>query len=99
MATPATKAAYALSVQGEDFQNAFTTAVTDFNSPKVDSMDIAGYTGKVGETIVVKIFDTFKVTNVAITITQADGTVLESGAATLVKGSVNRSYVTTKLLP
>lgn len=99
LADPATKAAYALSVQGEDFQNAFTAAVTDYlNSPKVDSLDVSGYTGKVGESLIAKVYDTFKVTNVVITITQADGTILESGAATLEKGSVNWSYVTTKAL-
>jgi hypothetical protein len=94
---PATKAAYAKSVEGIEFQNAFTAAVADYlNSPKVDNVDHSDYSGKVGETIIVKVFDAFKVADVRVTISLANNTVVETSLATQVVGSSDWKYVTTK---
>jgi hypothetical protein len=93
----ATKAAYALQAKEKDFMNAFTAAVTDFmKSPKVDSIDNAAYSGKVGESIILKVSDDFKVADVKVTITLPTSVVVETGAATLVAGTADWKYVTTK---
>jgi hypothetical protein len=94
---PATKAAYKLKVEGQEFQNAFTAAVKDYlSSPKVDSIDNAGYSGKIGESLILKVSDDFKVADVKVTITLPTAVVLETGTAALVAGSADWKYVVTK---
>lgn len=94
---PATKTAYAQSVEGKDFMNAFTAAVADYmQAPKVDAIDSSGYSGMVGETIIAKVFDSFKVADVKITILQANNTVIETGVATQEVGGTDWKYVTTQ---
>ena len=57
-------------------------AVGDFlNAPDVDEIDASAYTGAVGDPIVVRAHDDVEVTGVVVTLTDATGTVLESGLA------------------
>jgi hypothetical protein len=67
---------------------AFALAVGDFlNAPKVDAIDLTGYTGKVGEKIVIRASDDIEVVSVTVAIRSADGGVLEQGAAAFEEGS------------
>jgi hypothetical protein len=94
---PATKAAYAEKTEGKDFLTAFAMAVKDFlKSPKVDSIDNSGYSGKVGESIILKVSDDFKVADVKVTISLANATVVETGTAVMVAGTADWKFVTTK---
>ena len=91
-----TKLAYAQSVEGQDFQNAFTAAVTDFmKAPVVDSVDNTGYHGNVGDSLLLNLFDDFKVDTVKVTISLANNTVIETGSAVKVPDSTQWKYVTT----
>ena len=44
-----------------------------FNAPVVDRLDVSGYTGQAGETIVVQAHDDFEVTGVTVQIAAAGG--------------------------
>jgi hypothetical protein len=65
--------------------------------PVVDSIDLEGFKGMVGNPIRVVAFDDVDVMEVSIEIRAADGTVLEQGAATLDGGKW--VYVTTVAYP
>jgi len=94
---PATKAAYAEKTEGKDFMTAFSEAVKDFlKAPKVDSIDNSGYTGKIGESIILKVSDDFKVADVKVTITLANATLVETGTAIVLAGTADWKYVVTK---
>ncbi len=60
----------------------FSLMIADFfNAPLVDEMDLSGYGGQVGDTIAIRAHDDFDVTGVSVTLTDAGGATLESGAA------------------
>lgn len=63
-----------------------------FNAPVVDEVDLSGYSGQVGETILVPAHDDFQVTEV--TLARTDGTAIEKGDAVLSSGLW--AYTTTQ---
>ena len=77
---PDIKAEYAEAITGNE--TAYNVAVADFfHAPNIKSIDLSGYTGKVGETIIIRATDDFKVADVNVTIFNADGTEVEHGQA------------------
>jgi hypothetical protein len=67
---------------------AFSVAVGDFlNAPTIDVVDLAAYTGKVGDPIVIRASDDFEVVSVTVVVRNAERGLLEQGPATLVQGS------------
>jgi hypothetical protein len=80
VADPNLKADYIAAAK--EGQTAYNVAVADFfHAPDIDSIDISGYTGKVGEVIKIKVTDDFKVSEVKVSIYNADGTEVEHGTA------------------
>jgi hypothetical protein len=74
------KEAYRLSA--EPGQSAFNVAVADFfNAPDIEHIDLSRYTGNVGDKISVRASDDFAVGEVVVRITNADGSLVEEGAA------------------
>lgn len=62
----------------------FNIAMSDFmKGPKVSEIILNGYAGQPGQKIGVRAEDNFMVKAVTVSILQADGTVLETGAATV----------------
>ncbi len=60
----------------------YIVAVADFlKAPDVERIDLSGYTGKVGDPIRIVVTDDFAVKSVAVRITNADGSLVEEGAA------------------
>jgi hypothetical protein len=60
----------------------YNVAVADyFNAPDIHRIDLAAYTGAVGDPIHVYVADDFAVKSVTLRITNADGTPVEEGAA------------------
>jgi hypothetical protein len=93
LADPVQKTVYEATAKAKGIP-AFALTVGDFlNAPTVDEIDLSGYTGKAGETIRITASDDFEVTGVAVSITDAGGTVLENGPATAQNGTW--SYTTT----
>jgi hypothetical protein len=77
---------------------AFVLAVADFlHAPSVDEIDLTGYTGRPGGTIVVRASDDFEVVQVSLVIRAGDGTLVEQGPATLESGAWR--YTTTVAAP
>ncbi len=97
LADPVKKALYEARAKAKGIP-VFALSIADFlHAPAVDQIDLSGYTGQAGETIRITASDDFEVTGVAVSITDAGGTVLEQGAATANDGVWN--YVTKAALP
>lgn len=62
----------------KDAKTPYNVAIADFfHAPDIKSIDIEGYTGKVGDTIRIKVTDDFKVKGVSVSIFNTDGTEVE----------------------
>ena len=80
MADPETKALYVEAAKAKG-QPVFSLTVADFfNAPSVDEVDLSGYAGGVGDTILIRARDDFDVTGVNVSLTDGDGAAIESGA-------------------
>ena len=80
LADPATKALYEAAVPNG--QTAFNVALGDYcSSPEIKQVDVTGYKGAVGDTIMVKAIDNFMVKAVKLRIEKLDGTLIEAGDA------------------
>ena len=91
-----TKAAYdAVKQPG---QSAFNVAVADlFNAPDIESIDISGYNGNIGDNIIIRAMDDFMMASVQVTITNADGSEVESGNAVQdASNALNWTYTATQ---
>jgi len=67
-------------VQG--LKSAYLAAVTDYlTEPEVSGVFTPGYKGKIGDVITIAPKHLYKITTLTVTIFNADGTVLETGAA------------------
>ncbi|MDR1526080.1 MAG: hypothetical protein LBS46_00220, partial [Dysgonamonadaceae bacterium] len=90
------KAAIASPPTGELYQTAvskgkqpFNAAVADFfNAPDVNHIDLREYSGNAGDRIYISVSDDFAVQWVQVEIHDADGTLLESGAAVNTSGTI-----------
>ncbi len=86
--------AYAAKAAGTA-KTAYNVAVADwYHAPEVVEVDLAAWTGGVGETLRARARDDVQVTTVQFVIADAGGTLVESGAATL-GGDGWWHYVTT----
>lgn len=94
-ADPAVKALYVARAKAKA-QPFFSLMVADYlHAPTVTAVDLEGYTGAAGETIWVTAFDDFEVTAVKVSLADADGVVLEAGAAVLENGRWTYTTTTT----
>jgi hypothetical protein len=81
MADPEAKALYEEAARAKG-QPLFSLMVADFlNAPSVDLVDLAGYTGAIGDEIVILASDDFDVVGVSLSLTDAGGNPIESGQA------------------
>jgi hypothetical protein len=79
---PATGDLYAAKAVTQKRQS-FNVAVADFfNAPNIESVDVSDYTGRPGDIIRICATDDFTVGSVTVGIHNADGSLVEEGAAT-----------------
>jgi len=79
-------------------QNVYGRAVTDFlSAPVVTQINTKSYKGAIGDPIVVRAFDDFRVTGVLVEIHAANGTLLEQGAALAQSNGLDWSYTVTQV--
>jgi spore germination protein GerM len=72
----------------------FLVAVADFlRAPDITHIDLTGYTGQVSDIILIEVSDDFAVKQVSVTITNADGLLLEHGNA--VQSAVGYQWIYT----
>jgi spore germination protein GerM len=63
-------------------RNPFHVAVADFmKAPDITHIDLTGYAGQAGDVILIEVSDDFAVKRVSVSITNADGTLVETGDA------------------
>ena len=80
-ADPAMDAAYKKAAKRG--QTGYNVAVADFfHAPDILNIDVTGYTGAPGDVIRIQVSDDFRVKEVKVTISNADGTLVEEGNAT-----------------
>jgi len=78
-------------------QNVYSKAVTDFLTiPVVKQINTQNYQGVPGNMIVARAYDDFRVTGVDIEIRNADGTLLEQGAAIAHYNGLDWNYIATQ---
>jgi hypothetical protein len=91
---PELKAYYLTKAKGP--QNAYVLAFEDFFSkPEIKSIETDRYLGSIGGTILIDAFEQFKVAEVKVRITSADGTLIEEGNAVPDEQSVKWKYTST----
>jgi hypothetical protein len=86
---PETKDLYATAAKKTKGVTAFNVAVADYcNAPDIKNVDLSKYAGNVGDTIRIITTDDFAVKAVAVSITNADGSLVEEGEAVQSIGSL-----------
>ncbi|SDF01644.1 hypothetical protein [Chitinophaga filiformis] len=91
---PVVKAAYQ-AFAGPD-QSAYNMAVKDFfKPPVVESITTKSYHGEVGDTLLIRALDDFKVTAVTVSIRTAAGAIVEEGNAVLQSNALDWLYTAT----
>lgn len=78
-------------------QNVYARALTDFlSAPVVKIPNAQKYKGVIGDQIVVRAVDDFRVTGVHVEIYAADGSLLEEGAAIAQSNGLDWGYTATQ---
>lgn len=96
MDDPDAKAAYEAEAKGSGQPNAYNIAVADFfHAPDIEEVDLENYLGNIGDTIRVRAIDDFKVVEVQVEIYNADGTLVEKGAAVQQANGLDWVYTAT----
>lgn len=81
MADPETKVLYEEAAKDKG-QPVFSLTIADFfNAPSIGEVDLARYTGAVGDEIVTQASDDFEVRGVNVSVADTGGAAIESGAA------------------
>lgn len=100
MLDPQAKAEYLNMARANDHGNAFAAAVGDFlKAINIGTIETTGYTGAAGYPIVISVNDVQKVKEMTVTLRDTNGTVLESGLATLATSTAGWTYITTVAIP
>ena len=95
---PVLKSAYKAACRGH--QNPRNLAIRDaMRAPLIESINLDGYAGKLGQNICVKAVDDFRVIEVKVTVRDPVGGIIEEGTAPLSSDGSEWRYVTTKEVP
>ncbi|GIJ97564.1 hypothetical protein CAPN001_21330 [Capnocytophaga stomatis] len=93
---PAVKEEYQSEADKKQGVTAYNVAVADMlQAPKIEQIDLSGYTSQVGDTIKVRAYDDFKVVSVTIHIYNSDGSLVEEGNA--VDNGLDWVYTATQI--
>lgn len=79
---PVQKELYDVASDTSKGMSTYNVAVADLlNAPDIETLDLSGYTGNVGDIIKIIVLDDFAVKAVTVKIENADGTLVEQGSA------------------
>ena len=74
----------------------YNLAIADFcKPPQVKSINVTSYHGNVGDYLIIRAFDNFKVVGVEVTVTKRNGCLLEGAAAVLAANEADWVYTAT----
>lgn len=74
-------------------QNVYSRAVADFmKAPVIKKIDVRKYLGNVNDPVTIHAYDDFRIQNVTVEIRAADGSLLETGDASLHDNGVYWTY-------
>jgi hypothetical protein len=75
----------------------FRVAVADFlNAPNIEHIDLSGYSGQTGDLIRIEVSDDFTVQTVTVSISNADGSLVEEGNAVPDTTGFQWTYIATQ---
>lgn len=98
IADPELKSLYQAKVK--DNQTAFNLAVSDFcKAPQITRVHVFDYTGQIGDKIIVRAVDDFKVVSVELKITDSADSLIEEGTAVLSPNGADWIYLATATNP
>jgi len=90
------EAIYAEKAEGTPM-SAYNVAVGDwFNAPEIGAIDLSGWTGQAGEPIRIEALDDVMVKRVTVIVTDAEGVLIEQGAAVQEEDDLWWVYTTTQ---
>ncbi|MDR0384979.1 MAG: hypothetical protein LBH60_02755 [Prevotellaceae bacterium] len=93
---PQLKELYDAAAKKRKGVTAYNIAVADFfNAPDIETLDLSAYKGEVGDEIRITVSDDFAVKEVHVSISNADGSVVEEGYASHISGNL-WTYVATQ---
>lgn len=77
-------------------QNAYNIAIRDaYNAPVIEQVETGTYSGKPGDTIMVRAIDDFRVYRVTVAVYSAEGVMLEEGNALMGRNGKDWLYTAT----
>lgn len=96
MATPELSEQYG-TVAHKKKRTVFNIAVADFlRAPDIEQIDFSAYTGQTGDVIRIRVTDDFAVKSVHVRIANADGSLVEEGAAVPDAAAYEWTYTATQ---
>jgi hypothetical protein len=99
-ATASTEGKASYGANAEEGVSAYNVAIADFfNAPDIAEIDISQYTGAAGSKIRVTVTDDFSVEKLAVSINNADGSLVEEGNAVKEADGIHWSYTATQTNP
>lgn len=92
------KAVY--QVKTDAFRSAYNLALADFcKAPEITKYNVAAYTGQIGDKIIIRAIDDFRVEWVKLMITDSANSMIEEGTAVLSPNGADWIYTATVLNP
>lgn len=81
-------------------QSAYNVAFADYlKAPELRKVMAEGYNGAIGDSILFRVIDNFKLQSVTVRILDAANNVIEQGAATLMANGLDWEYIATATNP
>ncbi len=100
MLVPELKTEYEAMARASDNISAFAAAVADFLKPvSIIGIVTESFTGELGSQLAIMVSDILKVKTMKVTLIDDDGSIIETGNASLSGESVNYVYTTTVAIP
>lgn len=93
---PALNAEYTAIANQREYPSAFAAALGDYLKPtQITEIITSSYQGEIGNPVIIKVNDLFKVKTMKVTFTNLMGEVVETGNAVLAPENVGYAYVAT----
>lgn len=97
---PALNAEYSAIAKQREYPSAFAAALGDYLKPtQITEIVTTSYHGEIGNPVIIKVNDLFKVKSMKVTFTNLMGEVVESGNAVFAPEHAGYAYIATVRVP